>query len=247
MAQTLLMPSKKGKEVIEVEHEDSSMSEDSTDMSAFEVPHFKKARLVKKKDAGKGGSKEGDEKKKGGKGVFATSSVLGDTKLLIAKAKKSLKGKTILYPWSNNKTDLDSSLFFIMQQQMKQREDEKAVREQQMHLACMERNATERARKERESQRERRHKDFMMMMIMVTGSKSPIPSISPTPPSNFVTPTQKVAEEDKLEEDIAKETVSHDTVMHMNTPPSPPSTMSKAEKAKVNKIRDIKTFLKNNM
>eukprot|EP00957_Ditylum_brightwellii_P024265 1830294-Ditylum_brightwellii.AAC.1 len=70
MAQTLPAPSKKGKEVIKVGNKDSSMSENSTDMSAFEVPPFKKARLaaLKKKDAGKGGRKEADEKKKGGKG-----------------------------------------------------------------------------------------------------------------------------------------------------------------------------------
>eukprot|EP00957_Ditylum_brightwellii_P097685 7440469-Ditylum_brightwellii.AAC.1 len=99
-----------------------------------------------------------------------------------------------------------------MQQQMKQREEEKADRDQQMHLVRMERNATEQACKERESQRERHHQDFMMMMmVMVTGSKSPKPSISPFPPSNFLTPTKKVVEEDKLEEDIAKETVLHDT------------------------------------
>eukprot|EP00957_Ditylum_brightwellii_P175666 13375419-Ditylum_brightwellii.AAC.1 len=95
MVQTLPTPSKKGKEVIKVEHEDSRMSEDSIDISAFKAPPFKKARLVKKKDAGKGGSKEVEEKKKGGKGVFVTSSVSGDAKSLIAKAKKSLKGKTI--------------------------------------------------------------------------------------------------------------------------------------------------------
>eukprot|EP00957_Ditylum_brightwellii_P146532 11155928-Ditylum_brightwellii.AAC.1 len=76
---------------------------------------------------------------------------------------------------------------------MKQREDEKAAREQQMHLACMECKATEQTCKEHESQRERRHQDFMMMMMMmmVTGSKSLTPSISSTPPSNFVTPTKK--------------------------------------------------------
>eukprot|EP00957_Ditylum_brightwellii_P120936 9223516-Ditylum_brightwellii.AAC.1 len=75
---------------------------------------------------------------------------------------------------------------------MKQREDKKTAREQQMHLAHMERKATEQVRKERESQRERRHQDFMMMMMMVvTGPKSPTPSISSTPPSNFVTPTKK--------------------------------------------------------
>eukprot|EP00957_Ditylum_brightwellii_P082054 6239453-Ditylum_brightwellii.AAC.1 len=68
MVQTLPTPSKKGKEVIKVEHEDSSMSEDSTDMSAFKALPFKKAKLAKKKDTGKGGSKEVDEKKKGGKG-----------------------------------------------------------------------------------------------------------------------------------------------------------------------------------
>eukprot|EP00957_Ditylum_brightwellii_P190837 14528997-Ditylum_brightwellii.AAC.1 len=60
MAQTLPTPFKKGNEVIGVEHKDSSMSEDSTDMSAFKAPPFKKARLVasKKKDAAKGGKKK---------------------------------------------------------------------------------------------------------------------------------------------------------------------------------------------
>eukprot|EP00957_Ditylum_brightwellii_P177321 13507313-Ditylum_brightwellii.AAC.1 len=67
MVQTLPTPSKKGKEVIKLEHKDSSMSEDSTDMSVFKALPFKKARLAKKKDAGKGGRKEVDEKKKGGK------------------------------------------------------------------------------------------------------------------------------------------------------------------------------------
>eukprot|EP00957_Ditylum_brightwellii_P158233 12044825-Ditylum_brightwellii.AAC.1 len=91
------------------------------------------------------GEKEVDKKRKRGKGASAASSVLDDTKLLIAKAKKSLEGKTTFYPRSNNKTNLDSSLFFIIQQQMKQREDKKAAREQQIHLARMEHKASERA------------------------------------------------------------------------------------------------------
>eukprot|EP00957_Ditylum_brightwellii_P057138 4330081-Ditylum_brightwellii.AAC.1 len=75
---------------------------------------------------------------------------------------------------------------------MKQREDKKAAREQQMHLARMEREASEQACKERETQRERHHQDFIMMMmiVMVTGTKSPSPTISsPSPPSShFVLP-----------------------------------------------------------
>eukprot|EP00957_Ditylum_brightwellii_P179304 13660091-Ditylum_brightwellii.AAC.1 len=89
MVQTLRTPFKKGKEVIEVEHEYSSVSEDSTSMSAFEVLPFKKARLMasKKKDAAKGEKIEVDEKKKGRKGASAASSVSDDIKLLINKTK----------------------------------------------------------------------------------------------------------------------------------------------------------------
>eukprot|EP00957_Ditylum_brightwellii_P098673 7516670-Ditylum_brightwellii.AAC.1 len=66
-----------------------------------------------------------------------------------------------------------------MQQQMKQREDKKAAREQQMHFARMECKASEQVHKEREMQRERRYQDFMMMiMMMVTDTKSPLLSIS---------------------------------------------------------------------
>eukprot|EP00957_Ditylum_brightwellii_P085007 6463670-Ditylum_brightwellii.AAC.1 len=75
-----------------------------------------------------------------------------------------------------------------------------------MHLVHIECKATEQARKECESQRERRYQDItMMMMIVMTGSKSPTPSILSTPPSNLITPTKKVTEEDKLEKDIAKD------------------------------------------
>eukprot|EP00957_Ditylum_brightwellii_P082671 6286427-Ditylum_brightwellii.AAC.1 len=97
MVQTLLKPYKKGKEIIDVEHENSSMSEDSTDMSAFKVPPFKEARLAasKKEDAGKGGRKEVDKKKKGGKSVSTTSSVSDDAKLLKVKQPQD---QTRLYP-----------------------------------------------------------------------------------------------------------------------------------------------------
>eukprot|EP00957_Ditylum_brightwellii_P012904 974980-Ditylum_brightwellii.AAC.2 len=71
---------------------------------------------------------------------------------------------------------------------MKQRADEKASREQQMLLACMEHKATEQARKECESQREMHHQDFMMMMV--TGAKSPVSSILSSSTSNFITPTK---------------------------------------------------------
>eukprot|EP00957_Ditylum_brightwellii_P109478 8349663-Ditylum_brightwellii.AAC.1 len=104
---------------------------------------------------------------------------------------------------------------------MKQREDEKAAREQQLLLAHMEREASERSCEERESQREMRHQDFMMMMV--TGSKSPSSSISsPSPPSSLsvfpatyptsvVTPSKgdkskkKEDDDDAIEHAIARE------------------------------------------
>eukprot|EP00957_Ditylum_brightwellii_P150172 11435862-Ditylum_brightwellii.AAC.2 len=75
---------------------------------------------------------------------------------MMAKAKKTLEGKTIFYPQNIPKANtMDTSLFFILQQQLKQREDEKAAREQQLLLAHIECKASESSHKERESQRER--------------------------------------------------------------------------------------------
>eukprot|EP00957_Ditylum_brightwellii_P105904 8077192-Ditylum_brightwellii.AAC.1 len=84
---------------------------------------------------------------------------------MMAKAKKSLEGKTNSYPRNFSEANMvDSPLFFIFEQQMKQRENEKAMREQQLLLDCMGREASERSYKEHESQRERQHQDFMMMI-----------------------------------------------------------------------------------
>eukprot|EP00957_Ditylum_brightwellii_P026781 2025663-Ditylum_brightwellii.AAC.1 len=53
-------------------------------------------------------------------------------------------------------------------------------------------------------------------------------------------------DDDALEREIAKETVLHDTIMQMHTPLSPLSTMSESEKAQINKIREVKNYLKEN-
>eukprot|EP00957_Ditylum_brightwellii_P164751 12543759-Ditylum_brightwellii.AAC.1 len=140
---------------------------------------------------------------------------------------------------------MESSMFFIMQQQMKQMEDKNISREQQMLIAQMEHKAMEREHKECQIQRERHHQDFMMMMMMmmVTGAKSPAPPpptpyygfvtsaklslnspTSATPDSTITTVSTAFAEEGKLKN--AEETTLHDTVMHMKTPPLPNSTMS---------------------
>eukprot|EP00957_Ditylum_brightwellii_P165113 12571124-Ditylum_brightwellii.AAC.1 len=137
---------------------------------------------------------------------------------------------------------MDSSLFFIMQQQIKQREGKKALREQQMFIIThMEHKVTEQACKDHEIQQERHHQHFMMMMM--NGAKSFASSLSsPSLSSHCVTPT-KVApliKKDALEEEIAKETVLHDTVVHMQTPDSPYSTVSESEKAEIEKIRKLK-------
>eukprot|EP00957_Ditylum_brightwellii_P212121 15366991-Ditylum_brightwellii.AAC.2 len=118
----------------------------------------------------------------------------------------------------------------------------------------MEHEVTERTCKECELQRERCHQDFMMMMIiMVTGAKSPSLSISlPSPsssPSIFISPTKgdeakNEDDDDALEREIAKEMVLHDTAMHMHTPPSPLSSLPESEKAQLNKIREVKNYLK---
>eukprot|EP00957_Ditylum_brightwellii_P202593 15330847-Ditylum_brightwellii.AAC.2 len=157
-----------------------------------------KAKVDKKKVAGKRGKKKDEKTKKEEKVESAAEKVssvasAASDKLLIANAKKSLEVKTISYPQNLHKVNMDSSLFFILQQQMKQREDKKTMREQQMLLAHMDFKASEHARKEHESQRERHHQDFMMM-TMVTGAKSPSSFISlPSPstsPSSFIMPTK---------------------------------------------------------
>eukprot|EP00957_Ditylum_brightwellii_P053628 4063532-Ditylum_brightwellii.AAC.1 len=61
-------------------------------------------------------------------------------------AKKSLEGKTISYSFQYKKpAEMENSIFFIIQHQMKQKNDNKAAREKQLILAQMEREATERA------------------------------------------------------------------------------------------------------
>eukprot|EP00957_Ditylum_brightwellii_P210783 15365392-Ditylum_brightwellii.AAC.1 len=83
--------------------------------------------------------------------------------------------------------EIKNNMFFIMQQQVKQRKDNKAAREQHIILSQMEREAKERACKEREVQLKGRHQDFMTMM-MVTGVKSPstVASLS----SSFESPSK---------------------------------------------------------
>eukprot|EP00957_Ditylum_brightwellii_P042792 3240115-Ditylum_brightwellii.AAC.1 len=95
--------------------------------------------------------------------------------------------------------------------------------------------------------------------MMVTGSKSPSSSFSsPSPftspstsPSSFVTPSKgdesKNKNDDALEREFSRETVLYDTIIHMHTPPSHLSTMSESEKAQINKIREVKNYLKENM
>eukprot|EP00957_Ditylum_brightwellii_P168511 12826750-Ditylum_brightwellii.AAC.1 len=86
---------------------------------------------------------------------FSVSSSINsvERKRVIAQAKKSLEGKAISYSCQYKKpAEMENSTFFAIQQQMKQQKDDKAAREQQLMLAQMEREATERACKEYEVQ-----------------------------------------------------------------------------------------------
>eukprot|EP00957_Ditylum_brightwellii_P095981 7312866-Ditylum_brightwellii.AAC.1 len=65
---------------------------------------------------------------------------------------------------------------------MRQQEEDKAAREQQLLMACIERELAERACKDWEEQRDCCHQDFIMMMMMVTGSKPA--SVSRSSPSS---------------------------------------------------------------
>eukprot|EP00957_Ditylum_brightwellii_P203568 15335221-Ditylum_brightwellii.AAC.1 len=131
MAQTLHTLSKK--DIIKVKSRgNSSDSEESADMSAFKTHPFKKSEVGdKKKVAGKLGKKKATkiEEKVSSKVSSVESAALD--KSMMVKAKKSLEGRMISYPQNLPKANMmDSSLFFILQQQMKQREDEKTAKEQ---------------------------------------------------------------------------------------------------------------------
>eukprot|EP00957_Ditylum_brightwellii_P089267 6797215-Ditylum_brightwellii.AAC.1 len=62
----------------------------------------------------------------------------------MAHARKLLEGKRISYPCQIKKPNIESSMFYILQQQMKQRKDNKATREQQLIIACMDHDSIER-------------------------------------------------------------------------------------------------------
>eukprot|EP00957_Ditylum_brightwellii_P100388 7652003-Ditylum_brightwellii.AAC.1 len=103
-----------------------------------------------------------------------------------------------------------------------------------------------------------------MMMMMVTDSKSPSSSISSpslpsflsvspsTSPSSFIMQIKgdeskhKNNDNDALEHASARETVLHDTIMQMHNPPSPSPPMPESDKAQINKIREAKTYVKEN-
>eukprot|EP00957_Ditylum_brightwellii_P211665 15366446-Ditylum_brightwellii.AAC.1 len=119
------------KKVIELDNE--SVSGSDTDMSAFENP-FKRAKNVSSPPKITSSS-------------FSLSSSVNtvERKKVIMQAKKTLEGKTISYSCLYKKpTKMENSMFFIMQQQMKQRKDNKVAREQQLILDQIEQEATER-------------------------------------------------------------------------------------------------------
>eukprot|EP00957_Ditylum_brightwellii_P190155 14474831-Ditylum_brightwellii.AAC.1 len=89
-----LIPTLLKKDVIELENEDISKSEESTDMSAFKAWPLKKAKVVTatKKKAGKKAKKE----KRAEKVASMASSVSDDTKTLIAKEKSCSRVKPSL-------------------------------------------------------------------------------------------------------------------------------------------------------
>eukprot|EP00957_Ditylum_brightwellii_P103278 7871705-Ditylum_brightwellii.AAC.1 len=66
----------------------------------------------------------------------------------MAQAMKLLEGRTISYPYQVKKPNMESSMFSNMQQQMKQRGGNKAIRERQLLIVCMEHEMTERTREE---------------------------------------------------------------------------------------------------
>eukprot|EP00957_Ditylum_brightwellii_P064233 4874736-Ditylum_brightwellii.AAC.1 len=80
----------------------------------------------------------------------------------------------------------------ILQQQMPQKEEDKATGKEQLLMACMECELSEQPCEGQEERRDCCHQDFMMMMMMmmmVTGSKPA--SASPCSfSSGFVTPTK---------------------------------------------------------
>eukprot|EP00957_Ditylum_brightwellii_P135712 10349548-Ditylum_brightwellii.AAC.1 len=93
-----------------------------------------------------------------------------------------------------------------MQPQMKQREDSKATREQQLLIVCMEHKSSKMAREEQE--------DFMItVMMMVTGAKPTVPVPTSTLLSNgLVTPTKSPVQSVSSPEGTASTAVSGTSV-----------------------------------
>eukprot|EP00957_Ditylum_brightwellii_P008293 627526-Ditylum_brightwellii.AAC.1 len=63
----------------------------------------------------------------------------------MAQAKKTLEGKTFFSPGFYKKPDMETSMLCILQQQMQQREEDKATRELQLLIACMECESSDQA------------------------------------------------------------------------------------------------------
>eukprot|EP00957_Ditylum_brightwellii_P137032 10448435-Ditylum_brightwellii.AAC.1 len=79
------------------------------------------------------------------------------------QAKKTLEGKTISHPCSFKKPDnMGTSMLCIVQQQMCQQEENKATREQQLLMACMEHESSKQACEDQEKCRDCCHQYFMM-------------------------------------------------------------------------------------
>eukprot|EP00957_Ditylum_brightwellii_P042303 3203601-Ditylum_brightwellii.AAC.1 len=71
---------------------------------------------------------------------------MSEKKKLMKQWEKTLEGKTISYPCSFKKPDnMETSMLCILQQQMCQQEEDKAAREQQLLVTCMECELSKRA------------------------------------------------------------------------------------------------------
>eukprot|EP00957_Ditylum_brightwellii_P002803 215400-Ditylum_brightwellii.AAC.1 len=153
MAQTIGMLSAKKttkKLAIELVNEEPDSESDSSDSAVVKRP-VKKAKTGKVARKAKKSVEKQVEQKTYHSSVASSAP---NQRKLMAQARKLLEGKTILYPCQTKKMDMEPSMFYIIQQQMKQREDNKVTREKQLLIARMECESSKRAREEQEVQRE---------------------------------------------------------------------------------------------
>eukprot|EP00957_Ditylum_brightwellii_P159776 12161511-Ditylum_brightwellii.AAC.1 len=125
-----------------IELDEDKLCDSESNISAFKAKPFK--QLKKEAPAAKPAVKKSNKAvaNKTELLLVALSVLMSEKKKLMKQTKKTLEGKTSSYPCSFKKPDMETSMLCILQQQMRQWEENKATREQQLLMAYMERESS---------------------------------------------------------------------------------------------------------